>query len=46
MKAQRGEEMEQQGNIGGELLRAFEGGGFAGGGQGGQQPPPGQEAEA
>jgi len=44
MSAQRGEEMEEQSNIGGELLRAFEGGGF-GGGQGGQQPPPGQEAE-
>lgn len=35
MKAQRGEEMEEQSNIGGELLRAFEGGGFGGG----QQPP-------
>jgi len=30
MKAQRGEEMEEQSNIGGELLRAFEGGGFGG----------------
>ena len=39
MKAQRGEEMQEQSNIGGELLRAFEGGGF-----GGRQPPqqPGQ----
>jgi len=48
MKAQRGEEMEEQSNIGGELLRAFEGGGFGGQAapqQQGQQPPPGQEAE-
>jgi hypothetical protein len=28
MKAMRGEELAQQSNIGGELLRAFEGGGF------------------
>jgi len=31
MKAQRGEEMAEQSNIGGELLRQFESGGFSGG---------------
>jgi len=48
MKAQRGEEMQEQSNIGGELLRAFEGGGFGGGQQPPQQPgqPPQQGQEA
>ena len=43
MKAQRDEEMEQQSNVGGELLRQFEGGG-SGGTQQGQQRGGNREA--
>ena len=42
MLAQRGEEMAQTSNIGGELLRSFESGGFGGGGQ---MTQPGQDEE-